>query len=110
VNRETRRLSDNDDGGDDFGAMGGAGGIGGGGVGVIGDRVPSDRGATGRRRTSPLQFLREVGDELRQVSWPTRSEMVNYTAVVFFTLVLMIGLIFLLNLGLGKAVVYMFQK
>ena len=83
--------------------------IGSGGVGAT-RSGPRDRGATGRRRTSPLQFLREVGDELRQVSWPTRSEMINYTAVVFFTLVLMISLIFVLNYGLGKAVFFMFQK
>ncbi len=28
------------------------------------------------------QFFREVRDELRQVAWPTRAEMINYTAVV----------------------------
>ena len=26
------------------------------------------------------QFFREVRDELRQVAWPTRAEMINYTA------------------------------
>jgi len=107
VNRETRGLGndDGDDGDDAFDAL-----IGSGGVGVVNDRAPRDRGLADRRRSSPLQFLREVGDELRQVSWPTRAEMINYTAVVFFTLVLMISLIFVLNYGLGKAVLFMFQK
>ncbi len=63
-----------------------------------------------RRRTSPAQFVREVRDELRQVAWPNRSEMVNYTAVVITTLVLMVSLIFVLNLGFGKAVLFMFHK
>jgi preprotein translocase subunit SecE len=63
-----------------------------------------------RQRTSPAQFAREVRDELRQVAWPTRAEMINYTTVVFFTLVLMISLIFLLNYVFGKAVFFMFQK
>jgi preprotein translocase subunit SecE len=63
-----------------------------------------------RQRTSPAQFAREVRDELRQVAWPNRSEMVNYTAVVVTTLVLMVSLIFLLNFGFGKTVLFMFNK
>ncbi len=78
-------------------------------VGLVDDRASGDR-QTRNRRTSPVQFVREIGDELRQVSWPSRAELINYTTVVFFTLVLMVALIFVLNLGLGKAIVYMFQK
>jgi len=63
-----------------------------------------------RQRTSPPQFAREVRDELRQVAWPSRSELANYTAVVVTTLVLMISLIFVLNFGFGKAVLFLFQK
>jgi preprotein translocase subunit SecE len=63
-----------------------------------------------RQRTTPAQFVREVRDELRQVAWPNRSEMANYTAVVVTTLVLMVSLIFILNLGFGKTVLYMFHK
>ena len=63
-----------------------------------------------KQRTSIAQFFREVRDELRQVAWPTRSELINYTMVVFFTLVLMIVLIYLLNLTFAKAILYMFQK
>jgi len=79
------------------------------------DGSPSTRRDEGARRpakkrTSPAQFVREIRDELRQVAWPTRAEMVNYTAVVFTTLVLMISLIFLLNYAFGKAVLFMFTK
>jgi preprotein translocase subunit SecE len=63
-----------------------------------------------RQRATPAQFAREVRDELRQVAWPNRAEMINYTAVVVTTLVLMVSLIFVLNLGFGKAVLYMFHK
>ncbi len=63
-----------------------------------------------KKRTSIAQFFREVRDELRQVAWPNRSEMVNYTTVVLFVLILMIVLIFLLNLAFGKVIFYMFQK
>ena len=63
-----------------------------------------------RRRTSPAEFVRQVRDEMRHVAWPNRTEMVNYTTVVLTTLVLMISLIFLLNYGIGKAVLFLFQK
>jgi preprotein translocase subunit SecE len=71
---------------------------------------PSQARRQQKTRTSPAQFGREVRDELRQVAWPSRAEMVNYTAVVLTTLLLMIFLIFLLNYGFGKAVLYLFQK
>lgn len=64
----------------------------------------------GTPRLTPARFFREVRNELRQVVWPTRSELVNYTAVVLTVLVIMIALIFVLNLAFGKAVLYLFQK
>jgi preprotein translocase subunit SecE len=72
--------------------------------------APPPAAARRRQRASIAQFLREVRDELRQVAWPNRSEMVNYTTIVVATLVLMASLIFLLNLGFGKLVLYMFHK
>ena len=39
---------------------------------------------------------------MRQVAWPSRSELINYTSVVFTTLIIMISLIFVLNLAFGK--------
>jgi preprotein translocase subunit SecE len=77
----------------------------------IGDVGPTARQVRPvRQRTTPIQFAREIRDELRQVAWPTRVEMVNYSLVVFFTLVIMIGLIFLLNYAFGHGVFYMFEK
>jgi preprotein translocase subunit SecE len=63
-----------------------------------------------RKRTSVPQFAREVRDEMRQVAWPSRKEMVNYTSVVLTTLVIMITLIFLLNYAFAHFVLWMFQK
>ncbi|MGH9092475.1 MAG: preprotein translocase subunit SecE [Acidimicrobiales bacterium] len=63
-----------------------------------------------KQRTTVVQFFREVRDELRQVAWPSRSEMINYTAVVLTTLVLMVSLVFALNYVFGRAVFFMFQK
>jgi preprotein translocase subunit SecE len=62
-----------------------------------------------RQRTPLPQVGREIRDELRQVAWPTRSELVNYTAVVLTTLILMISLIFLLNLAFGKTIIWLFH-
>ena len=74
-------------------------------------RSNSDDGRrSGRRRTSPGTFVREIRDEMRQVAWPSRAEMLNYTAVVLTTLVLMISLIFVLNYAYGKAILFLFHK
>ena len=32
--------------------------------------------------TTPVIFLKEVGDELKKVVWPTRDEIIRLTAVV----------------------------
>jgi preprotein translocase subunit SecE len=67
-------------------------------------------GAPTRRRSTPVQFVREVRDEMRQVAWPSRSELVNYTSVVLTTLLIMIGLIFVLNLAFGKLITLLFTR
>ena len=40
---------------------------------------PQPRG----ERTNPRQFLREVRQELKKVAWPSRQELLTYTAVTF---------------------------
>jgi len=44
-----------------------------------------------QERTGVIQFFREVRSELRKVAWPTRSETINYSIVVFVT-ILVVGL------------------
>jgi preprotein translocase subunit SecE len=105
VNRETKRMMDRQGRTTTDGAEMDADAF------ELGDFGTPRRGPkTVQQRTTPLQFAREVREELRQVAWPTRVEMVNYSLVVFFTLVIMISLIFVLNLAFGHGVVYMFQK
>jgi preprotein translocase subunit SecE len=47
---------------------------------------------------------------MRQVAWPSRSELINYTSVVITTLFIMIGLIFVLNLGFGRLITLLFHR
>ena len=84
-----------------------AGGQGTGGRGAA--RTPG-RGPSGRKRTTPIQFTREIRDEMRQVAWPSRAELINYTSVVLTTLFIMIGLIFVLNLAFGRLITLLFTK
>ena len=79
------------------------------GSGTGGPRQPRNR-QQARKRTTPVQFVREVRDEMRQVAWPSRSELINYTSVVLTTLIIMISLIFVLNLAFGKLITLLFTK
>ena len=78
-------------------------------AGRTGARTPG-KGPSGRKRTSPVQFTREIREEMRQVAWPSRAELINYTSVVLTTLIIMIALIFALNLAFGKLVTLLFTK
>jgi preprotein translocase subunit SecE len=79
--------------------------------GTVSRRATSAADAGRRReRTSPAQLLREVREEMRQVNWPTRPEVINYTSIVLFVLVLMTSLIFGLGFGFSKFVTFLFQK
>ena len=57
----------------------------------------------------PGQFLREVRSELRQVAWPNRSEVINYTTVTLVTLLSLMVLIFILNYAFAKGVLWLFK-
>ncbi|MCX6512890.1 MAG: preprotein translocase subunit SecE [Actinobacteria bacterium] len=85
---------------------------------VESDGSPSTRRAqtvaaqrrTPKARTGIRQFFREVREEMRQVAWPTRSELINYTTIVVTVLVIMTALIFGLNFVFGKVVLFLFKK
>jgi len=69
-------------------------------------RPPSpDRPGLGERI---VEFLREVRNELAKVAWPNRPEVVKYTLVVFVTLVFMTSLVFALDYGFAKGVLFLF--
>jgi preprotein translocase subunit SecE len=63
-----------------------------------------------KERTTPAEFFRQVRAELRKVAWPGRSEVVNYSVIVFIVLVVLIGLIFGLDYVFGKFVFFLFKK
>ncbi|MGF1430492.1 preprotein translocase subunit SecE [Kitasatospora sp. LaBMicrA B282] len=53
-------------------------------------------------------YYRQIIAELRKVVWPTRSELMNYTAVVVTFVVVMIGLVATLDWGFAKASFWIF--
>ena len=95
---------------------GGSGGDGGGGKRVAKGEAGGDRGGSGGRtpppadeRTSPVEFAREVRSEIRKVSWPTRAEVINYSLVVFFTVVVLTTLIGLLDWLFSISILELFK-
>jgi preprotein translocase subunit SecE len=46
---------------------------------------------------------------LRQVAWPNRSEVINYTTVTLVTLLSLMVLIFILNYAFAKGVLWLFK-
>ena len=63
-----------------------------------------------RDRATPGEFIRQICEEMRQVSWPTRPEVLNYTSIVFCVLVFMTSLIFGLGFGFSKFVTFLFVR
>jgi preprotein translocase subunit SecE len=64
------------------------------------------------RRGGPVarlsRFFREVIAELGKVIWPTRKELVTYTAVVIVFVSIMCAVVTLLDIGFGKLVTFVF--
>ncbi len=60
-------------------------------------------------RKSPLTYLREVVAELRKVNWPSRAELRNYSIVVLFTVVIMVGYITVLDHFFQKGALFLFK-
>ena len=65
---------------------------------------------TGTGRANPVEYLQQVVEELRKVIWPTRSQMVTYTIVVFLFLVFMTALVSGVDFGAGKLVELVFDR
>ena len=54
------------------------------------------------------RFIREVVAELRKVIWPTRKELLTYTAVVVTFVAVMLAIVAGLDYGFAKAVLWVF--
>ncbi len=68
---------------------------------------PTQRPPT-KERVGAAEYFRQIRAELRKVAWPTRPEVVRYSIVVLFALVLLTGLIFGLDYVFGKGVIFLF--
>jgi len=53
-------------------------------------------------------FVRQVVAELRKVVTPTRSELISYTTVVLVFVVVVMAFVTVLDLGIGKATLWVF--
>ncbi len=53
-------------------------------------------------------FYRQVIAELRKVIWPTRKQLVTYTAVVLVFVVFVVAFVALVDLGFQRVVFYVF--
>jgi preprotein translocase subunit SecE len=75
-------------------------------------RAPSVEDVQRRRRerVGIRQYFTEVREEMRQVVWPSRPELINYTSIVLFVLIFMTSLIFGLGFGFAKFVDFLFLK
>jgi preprotein translocase subunit SecE len=62
-----------------------------------------------RERIGPRQYLREVRAELRKVAWPSRGEVVNSTIIVVFAVTVMTSLIFAVDYGSARVVLFLFK-
>ncbi|MER7893483.1 preprotein translocase subunit SecE [Micromonospora sp. NPDC048909] len=54
------------------------------------------------------RFFREVVAELRKVIWPTRKELLTYTAVVVVFVAVMLTIVGVLDFGFAKGVLWVF--
>jgi preprotein translocase subunit SecE len=55
-------------------------------------------------------FFREVVSELRKVIWPSRKDLLTYTAVVVVFVAIIMSLVGLLDVVYAKGVLYVFGK
>lgn len=67
-----------------------------------------DRGAQRGMFSRLALFIRQVVAELRKVIWPTRKELIAYTTVVIFFVLLMAGIIALYDFVFTQGVLAIF--
>jgi len=69
-------------------------------------RTEKERGPGRLRRA--ITFYKQVVAELRKVIWPTRRELVTYTAVVLVFVLFMVAVVSLYDFGFSQAVLAIF--
>ncbi|SFA48565.1 protein translocase subunit secE/sec61 gamma [Parageobacillus thermantarcticus] len=56
-----------------------------------------------------MNFFKEVAREMKKVSWPSRKELVNYTAVVLATVAFFTVFFAVVDLGISKLIRLVFE-
>ncbi len=77
------------------------------------ERRTRERGrpqARQKERTSVRQFLREVRQELKRVSWPTRQELWTFTAVTLITTTALTVIIFAMDFAFKAGVLSLIRE
>jgi preprotein translocase subunit SecE len=83
--------------------------VGRGGTAVRERTESDDKPKVKKERRNPIgRFFREVVGELRKVIWPTRKELLTYTAVVIVFVTVMTALVGVLDYGFGKGILWAF--
>ena len=62
------------------------------------------------KRANPVEYVGQVGSELKKVIWPTRAQMLTYTAVVLLFLIFMTLVVAGTDFGMGKAIEWAFAR
>jgi preprotein translocase subunit SecE len=73
------------------------------------ERRPQPQQQPTKEKTGPREYFSEVRGELKKVAWPTKKEVTNSTIVVLIAVVFMTTLIFLLDYGSSKFVLFLFD-
>mgnify|MGYP000097254542 CR=1 FL=1 len=66
--------------------------------------MAAEQGTLKNKRTSMPQFLKEVRQEGRKVTWTTRKETIVTTIMVFIMVAIMATFFFVVDLALGALV------
>ena len=72
------------------------------------DAVVTDTSASRNPFAKIWIFLKQVLSEMRKVVWPTRSELVNYSIVVFVFVVILTAIVAGLDIGFAKLTLLVF--
>ncbi|MBC6459504.1 preprotein translocase subunit SecE [Actinomadura sp. HBU206391] len=76
---------------------------------IRGESATEDKGKPARsKRTTPPLFVRQVAAELRKVIWPTRKELITYTAVSLVFVLIMVAIVSALDWALQKGIFAIF--
>ena len=72
------------------------------------ERRTGSGAAAKRDRTSVALFIRQVVAELRKVIWPTRNELMTYTAAALIFIIFMSVIVLTLDYGFTKLMFWVF--